>query len=126
MPVDRPGPGRFGTVERELVLAWRNQSRKALGLTAIVVLHLLVDSAADQLADRDPLGEDFQGPLLERLAGQGGVANRQRTGHSCLRQQYPARFHQNRSLHCTSGSSSKQTGRPPRRTEARFGSSKRA
>ena len=73
------GPGLFEpiAVQRALGIRRLDEAPERVGLVAVVLLDLMPDALANEIADGDPLGGHVQGELEERLAGRRLVVNRQ-------------------------------------------------
>jgi hypothetical protein len=70
LPVELPGLLQLPAVEGLLGLLGLHQAAKDLPLVEVEVLHFLIDPPAEEFADRHPLRQDFQRPLVQGFAGQ--------------------------------------------------------
>src|SRR5438105_7559848 len=80
-PVDVAAFFQLETVEGLLSAHGLHQAAEMLGAFAVVVLHLLIDPAANHLAHGDFFGEDVQRQLVERLSAGRFIANSERRRH---------------------------------------------
>jgi hypothetical protein len=77
LPVDLAPLLQPVAVQRLLGVGRLDEPLEMHRLARVVVLHFLVDAPADQFADGDPLGEEFQHGLAGRFSGRRLVPNGQ-------------------------------------------------